>query len=216
MAHTSVAAHPVRAKTRPASHDPGRENCNAILKRLGERSVEGDQKALASLLKLALGNEELGELAGVASAFEVPLWVMLMPGLPPEKLDKAFLRGLEKHVQSYLAVSQDAPLPERDVPASALQIEKILTHQAPALRVDPTLSSRQLALLNGVSVRLGVVNATLDMVYTLTATAEAGNMLEGLSDGTLNHAMWGAMKELEMVKEELDQVPVGTEQKDAA
>jgi transcriptional regulator with XRE-family HTH domain len=45
---------------------------------------------------------ELDNLAAIAAYFEVPLWVMFIPGLKPELLDKDKLERLIKYVEDYL------------------------------------------------------------------------------------------------------------------
>ena len=46
---------------------------------------------------------ELGNLAAIADYFGVPLWVMLVPGLPLDMVAGEPLKRLDKLIQNYIA-----------------------------------------------------------------------------------------------------------------
>lgn len=96
---------------------------------------------------------------------------------------------------------------ERRAPSSADLVEQLLNgkHRAAEPVPGPDLTMDQKKLLDDAVERLQVVNATLDLLYTLSSGAVDGN-IEELSAGTLNHAMYGAIQQLDALHEDLNKV----------
>lgn len=77
---------------------------------LGRRMSKGGHdiatKTINNIAK-ARHPPELDNLAAIADYFGVPLWVMFVPGLKPELLEKDKLQRLIKYVDDYLLCSDE-------------------------------------------------------------------------------------------------------------
>lgn len=73
------------------------------LKRRGQRVAPKTINNIAN----AKHSPEVGNLAVIADHFGVPLWVMLIPGLPLDMLNGALLSRLDAIVKDYIACDSE-------------------------------------------------------------------------------------------------------------
>lgn len=81
-------------------------NQSELWRQLKRRGHEVSPKTVNNLAN-AKHSSEIGNLAAVADHFGVPLWVMLIPALPPDLVSKGSLERLNKLVQDYIACDPD-------------------------------------------------------------------------------------------------------------
>lgn len=77
-----------------------------LWRQLKRRGHKVSQKTVNNLAN-AKHSSEIGNLAAVADYFGVPLWVMLVPALPPDMVDGAALARLDRLVKDYIACAQE-------------------------------------------------------------------------------------------------------------
>jgi hypothetical protein len=81
-------------------------NESELGRQVNRRAKEVSQKTINNIAN-ARTNSELGNFAVIADYFDVPLWVMLIPGLPKEMVSGEALKRLNKMIQDYIATDPE-------------------------------------------------------------------------------------------------------------
>lgn len=93
----ALAAYGPKLKILLEQQDLSQPDLERAMKRKGQKVAT---KTVNNIVN-ARHSTELGNLAAIADHFQIPLWVMFIPDLPPEMLDKDKLARLVKLVTEY-------------------------------------------------------------------------------------------------------------------